>query len=66
MVMDKPYGILPARSKLRTKVTFSPYNHGGYKFEMICKVARVDENGFEKVREKSRPFYGSERSDEPQ
>ena len=49
MVMDKPYGILPARSKLRTKVTFSPYNHGGYKFEMICKVARVDEDGFEKM-----------------
>ena len=49
MIMDKPSGILPARSKLRTRVTFSPYNHGGYKFEMICKVARVDEDGFEKM-----------------
>ncbi|GMI16115.1 hypothetical protein TrLO_g4845 [Triparma laevis f. longispina] len=49
MIMDKPFGILPARSKLRTKVTFSPSNHGGYKFEMICKVGRVDENGFEKM-----------------
>ena len=49
MMMDKPSGVLPARSKLRTHVTFSPYNHGDYKFEMICKVARVDENGFEKM-----------------
>ena len=49
MIMDQPSGVLPARSKLRTSVTFSPYNHGSYNFEMICKVARVDEDGFEKM-----------------
>ena len=47
MIMDQPAGILPARSTLVTHVTFSPSNHGVYKFDFVCRVARVDGEGNE-------------------
>jgi hypothetical protein len=42
VIVSSPSGILPARSKLRTKVTFQPFDHGEYEFTMLCRVARVD------------------------
>jgi hypothetical protein len=47
MIMDQPSGILPARSTLITKVTFSPSDHGSYDFSFVCRVARVDAQGNE-------------------
>jgi len=47
MIMDQPSGILPARSTLATKVTFSPSNHGLYDFNFVCRVARLDADGNE-------------------
>jgi len=45
VVMDAPSGILPARSNLKSKITFQPNNHGKYVFNVLCNVARVGKNG---------------------